>query len=75
MIVVYRNGQRTVITGWRAWLIVGSAMLLAAVVTLAVVSLLLGIAITVATIALFGLPLAIALALILRFFQPKRQLR
>jgi hypothetical protein len=45
-------------------------MLFAAVAIVAVVSLLLGVAITVATIVLFGLPLAIALVLIASFFNP-----
>jgi hypothetical protein len=71
MLVIDRNGRRIVITGWRAWLIVGPAMLLAAVALVAVVSLLLGVAITVATIALFALPLAIGLVLLIGLFQPK----
>ena len=70
MIVINRNGQRTVITGWRAWLIVGPAMLFAALLVVAVISLLLGIAITLGTIVLFGLPLAIVLGLIVHFLAP-----
>jgi hypothetical protein len=72
MLVVYRNGQRTVIRGWRAWLIFLSAALLAALILVTLISLLLGVALTATVFVLFGLPLAIALALILQLFQFRR---
>jgi hypothetical protein len=72
MIVVYRNGQRIVITGWRAWLIVGAAVSFAALVVVAAIALLLGIALTIGTILLFAVPLAIVLALIMRAVLPKQ---
>ena len=59
--VIEREGQRTVITGWRAWLIVGPAVLLVAVLMVVVVTLLMGVALTVGTLILFGAPLAIVL--------------
>ena len=62
MIVIYRNGVRTVITGWREWLL----MLAAAVMLVVVFCLTLGIAFRQFTLVLFGLPLAIALALLVR---------
>ena len=55
MIVIYRNGVRTVLTGWRAWL------------------LMLGFALTLLTLALFALPLAILLALLIQGFQSPRR--
>lgn len=60
MIVIYRNGVRTVITGWRAWLIFAAA----AVAMVAVGCLMLGVAVSFFVLLLFGLPLAILLALI-----------
>jgi hypothetical protein len=55
MIVIYRNGVPTVITGWRAWLI----MLAAALAFVVIAGLVLGIALTVWTVLLFALPLMI----------------
>jgi hypothetical protein len=72
MIVIYRDGQRTVITGWRAWLIVGAAVSLAALVVVAALGLLLGIALTIGTILLFAVPLAFVLAVIMRAVLPKQ---
>jgi hypothetical protein len=72
MIVVYRNGERVVIGGWRAWLIVGPAVLVAALIMVALISLMLGIALTVFTILLFVVPLAIGLALVVRLFSSPR---
>jgi len=56
MIVIYRNGQRTVITGWRAWLVTAVAVSIAAL----------------SVILLFAIPVAIALALIANAVMPKR---
>jgi hypothetical protein len=68
MVVIYRNGERVVISGWRAWLIVGPAVLIAALVVVALISLLLGLALTIFTVLLFVVPVAIALALLVRSF-------
>ena len=64
MIVITRNGETTVYTGWRAWLIVAGASIVAAVVIVIVAFLLLGIAITIAALLLFALPLAIVFAIV-----------
>jgi hypothetical protein len=72
MIVIWRNGQRTVITGWRAWLIVLPIMLLITLGAIAIASLLLGIAITLATLFLLGLPLAIGLTILISRFRSLR---
>lgn len=60
MIVIYRNGVPTVISGWRAWLM----LFVIALVTVFVVCLLLGIALTLATLFLFALPVLFVLALV-----------
>lgn len=68
MIVLYRNGEQRVITGWREWLI----WLAAAVILVVLACLALGIALTLFTIAVFALPIAIVLVLIASLVQPRR---
>ncbi len=60
MIVLYRNGEQRVITGWREWLI----WLAAGVILVVLACLALGVALTLFTIAIFALPVAIVLALL-----------
>jgi uncharacterized membrane protein len=60
MIVLYRNGEQRVITGWREWLI----WLAAGVILVVLACLALGFALTLFTIAIFALPVAIVLALL-----------
>jgi hypothetical protein len=64
MIVIYRNGQRTVVTGWRA----GLLALAAAVFLVVIACLALGFALTLMTLFIFGLPIAIVLALIMHLW-------
>jgi hypothetical protein len=71
MLVIQRNGQTTVITGWRAWLlaavlIVGLTLLFAVVVFLV-----LGIAITVGAVLLIVVPVALGVAILASLFQPR----
>lgn len=68
MIVIYRNGVPTVITGWRAWLI----MLGAAVALIVIWGLVLGIALTVWSMLLFALPLMILFGLIANWLSSRR---
>jgi hypothetical protein len=68
MIVIYRNGVPTVITGWRAWLI----MLGAALAFVVIGGLVLGIALTVWTVLLFALPLMILFGLVATWWQSRR---
>jgi len=68
MIVIYRNGVPTIISGWRAWLI----MLAAAFIAVVVICLTLGFALTLMTLFLFGLPLAIVLGFVIQLFQSRR---
>ncbi|QXX76344.1 hypothetical protein [Methylovirgula sp. HY1] len=82
MIIIERNGRRIVVTGWRAWLIwlaiVIPATLLLGAVVVSLVCLLLGIALTLTTIAIFALSLAVILAMTVGFFRgrarPRRRL-
>ncbi|MGH6768293.1 MAG: hypothetical protein ACRECO_04645 [Xanthobacteraceae bacterium] len=72
MIVINRNGQRTVITGWREWVILLPAMFLIALAVLALLGLALGLAATLITLVLIALPVAIVLALIVSLFGRQR---
>jgi len=65
-----RNGRRTVITGWRAWALAVPAMLLVAFVVVAFALFALGLALTLGTILLIGVPVAILLALIVHLLLP-----
>lgn len=71
MIVIGGNGRQIRIRGWRAWLMYGVAALVLALVAVILVSLFLGIALTVVTVLLFGLPILLVLALVLRVFRPQ----
>ena len=68
MIVFYSNGERRVITGWREWLL----WLAAGVIFVVFAGLTLGLALTVFTIAIFAIPVAIVLALVASLFQARR---
>ena len=67
MLVIYRNGVPTVITGWRAWLI----MLVGALVFVVIGGLMLGLALTVWTVMLFALPIALLFGVIAMLLQLK----
>jgi hypothetical protein len=64
MLVVEKNGRTTVVSGWRAWLLVFGVVLgaIAAFVFLGFVFL--GIALTIGAVVLIVLPVAIGVALI-----------
>ena len=68
MIVIDRNGIRSEITGWRAWLMCAAAALVLAVVG----CLVLGFALTLLTLFLFGLPIAVGLALLASALQSQK---
>ena len=68
MIVIYRNGVPTVITGWRAWLI----MLGGALAFVVIMGLVLGVALTVWTVLLFALPLMMLFGLIAMWWQSRQ---
>ena len=68
MLVIYRNGVPTVVTGWRAWLL----MLAGALAFGVVAGLVLGIGLTVATVMLFALPIAVLFGLVATFLSSRR---
>ncbi len=68
MIVLYRNGERQVISGWREWLI----WIAAAAIFVVVACLALGFALTLFTVAIFTIPIAFVLALIAGLVQSRR---
>jgi hypothetical protein len=71
MLVIQRNGQTTVITGWRAWLL-AAALFVGLSILLAIIAfVVLGIAITVGAVLLIVVPVAIGVALIATLFQPR----
>ena len=69
MIVIQRNGQTTVITGWRAWLVGAAAFLVTTLLLGLVAFLLLGVAITVRAVLMIVVPVAIGLALLASVFR------
>jgi hypothetical protein len=71
MIVINRNGQPTVITGWRAWLI-GAVAFVAGVLLFGVIAFfMLGVAVTVGAILLIAVPAAIIVAFLASAFGRK----
>jgi uncharacterized membrane protein len=71
MLVIQRNGQTTVVTGWRAWLLAAAVFIGATLVMGLIAFLFLGVAITVGAVLLILVPVAIGVALIASLFQPR----
>jgi hypothetical protein len=69
MIVIQRNGQTTVVTGWRAWLLGAAAFAVVSVVLALVFFVVLGVAITVGAVLLIVIPVLIGIALLASLFQ------
>lgn len=68
MIVINRNGERIVLTGWREW-VVKIVLFMAAVLVFAVMAFLLfGLAVTIGAIALIVIPAAIIVGLFATVF-------
>ena len=68
MIVITRNGETTVLTGWREW-VVKIVIFLAAVLLFAVMAFLMfGLAVTIGAIALVVIPAAIVVGLFATMF-------
>ena len=69
MIVIERNGETKVISGWRAWLL-GTAIGTVTILVLGLVLLLmLGIALTTTMILLVAIPIVVGVALIASLFR------
>lgn len=71
MIVITRNGQTTVLTGWRAWLAGAAAFLLTALGMAVVAFLLLGFAVTMTAVLLIVVPAAAIVVLLVSLFGRK----
>jgi hypothetical protein len=69
MIVIQRNGQATVITGWRAWLVGAVAFIVAILLMAVMVFVMLGVAITVGAVLMIVIPVAVGLGLIASLFR------
>lgn len=64
MIVITRNGETTVISGWREW-VVRAVVFLATILLLAiVVFLMLGLAVTLGAVLMITIPAVIVVALL-----------
>ena len=64
MIVITRNGETTVLTGWREWLVKIVVFMAAILLFAIIVFLMLGLAVTIGAIALVVIPAAIIVALL-----------
>lgn len=74
VIVISRNGQTTVITGWRAWLVGVAAFALLSVVFAVVAFVVLGLAITMTAVLFIVVPVAIGIAILASLFRsPERR--
>lgn len=71
MIVIRRNGQATVLTGWRAWLAGAGVFIAVAAVLWLVVFVMLGLAITIGTILLIAVPILVVVAIVASLFQSR----
>lgn len=71
MIVITRNGQTTVITGWKAWLIGAVAFVVTTALVALFVFVALGIALTATVLLFIAVPVAIGVALIGSAFRPR----
>ncbi len=64
MIVISRNGQTTIVTGWRAWLLGSAAIGLAWLVLAAIMFIWIGAAVTLAAILLLAIPAVLIAAMV-----------
>jgi hypothetical protein len=71
MIVISRNGQTTVITGWKAWLVGALVFVVATALVALFAFLALGIALTATVLLFIAVPVAIGVALIASAFRPR----
>lgn len=67
MIVINRNGERTVITGWRAWMIGFVAVIAAWLILALLVFVWIGVTLTVGLVLLLAAP-ALAIVALLQMF-------
>ena len=72
MILVTRNGQTTILTGWRAWLLGIVALVAVMALLFVIIVVMLGVAITVGAVLLSVVPVAVGLALLASPFRSPR---
>ena len=71
MLIIERNGQTTVITGWRAWLLAAALFVGLTLCMAVIVFMVLGLAITLGAILLIVLPVAIGVAILASLLQSR----
>jgi hypothetical protein len=71
MLVIQRNGQTTVITGWRAWLLAALVFIGLTLLLAVIAFVVLGLAITVSAVLLIVLPVAIGVAILASLLQSR----
>lgn len=64
MIIIEPNGERTAVTGWRAWLARALAILILTAVFAMMVVLVLGAAVTIGMLLLIAIPVVIVVGLV-----------
>jgi type IV secretory pathway TrbL component len=64
MIVITRNGETTVIDGWREWIVRAVVFLVMLLLLAIVVFLMLGLAVTLGAILMIAIPAVIVVALL-----------
>jgi hypothetical protein len=69
VIVIRRNGQMTVLTGWRAWLATATAFVVVTAALFVIAFVMLGVAITIGTILLIVVPVVVVLAIVASLLQ------
>lgn len=74
-LIISRDGRTTVLTGWRAGLATAGIGLLAGLILALIVFFLLGAAVTLAAVILFGVPLAVGFAWLLAWLNRPTQPR
>lgn len=64
MIIIEPSGERTVLTGWRAWLARAAAILILSAIFVMMAVLVLGAAMTVGMLLLIAIPVVIIVGLV-----------
>ncbi len=71
MIELTLNGKRTVLTGWKAWLVYAAAIVVVLMILALVAFLMIGISVTIGAILLLVIPAAVVVAIVGSLMQRK----
>jgi hypothetical protein len=71
MLVIQRNGQTTVVSGWRAWLLAALIFVGLTFLFAVIAFVVLGLALTVTAVLLIVLPVAIGVTILASVLQPR----